>query len=97
MRNSIRRSGGRLAFSALSVDWISTRALDRVHHARELGEHAVAGGTDESAVVQFDQSVDDFAVRRESAESRLFVVPHEAAVAVHIGTEYGGELTFQPL
>ena len=64
---------------------------------RELGEHAVAGGTDESSVVEFDQSVDDFAVRGESAESRLFVVPHEAAVAVHICAENGGELTFQPL
>src|SRR5208337_1131123 len=72
------------------------RALDRVHHAGELGEHAVASGTDESAVVEFDQSVDDFAVRGESAESRLFVVPHEAAVTVHICAENGGELTFQP-
>ncbi len=28
-------------------------------------------------------------------ESRLLVLPHEAAVAEYIGTEYGGEPTFQ--
>ncbi len=28
-------------------------------------------------------------------EGRLLVLPHEAAVAEDIGTEYGGELTFQ--
>jgi hypothetical protein len=27
--------------------------------------------------------------------SRLFVLPHEAAVAVHVGAEYRGELPFQ--
>ena len=27
--------------------------------------------------------------------SRLFVLPREAAVAEDVGTEYGGELTFQ--
>src|SRR6266851_7452216 len=34
-------------------------------------------------------------MRGQSAESRLFVLPHEAAVAEDIGTEYSGELTFQ--
>ena len=28
-------------------------------------------------------------------EGRLLVLPHEAAIAEDIGTEYGGELTFQ--
>ena len=70
------------------------RALDRVHHACELGEHAVASGTDESSVVEFDQSVDDFAVRGESAKSRRFILSHEAAVAVCIGVEHRGELAF---
>src|SRR6266851_3024433 len=31
----------------------------------------------------------------QSAEGRLFVLPHEAAIAEDIGAEYGGELTFQ--
>ena len=41
-----------------------------------------------------DQAVDDLAMRGQSAERRLFILPHEAAVAVNIGAEYGGELTF---
>src|SRR5712692_7510935 len=34
-------------------------------------------------------------MRGQSAQRRLFVLPHEAAIAEDIGTEYGGELTFQ--
>src|SRR6266851_9495753 len=34
-------------------------------------------------------------MRGQSTECRLFVLPHEAAIAEHIGAEYGGELTFQ--
>jgi hypothetical protein len=32
---------------------------------------------------------------REGAQRRLFVLAHEAAVAGHVGAEYGGELTLQ--
>src|SRR5216684_1584753 len=34
-------------------------------------------------------------MRGQGAERRLLVLPHEAAVAEDIGTEYRGELTFQ--
>ena len=34
-------------------------------------------------------------MRGEGAVSRLLVLPHEAAIAEHIGAEYGGELAFQ--
>src|SRR5229473_3798397 len=34
-------------------------------------------------------------MRGQSAEGRLFVLPHAAAIAEDIGAEYGGELTFQ--
>src|SRR5712692_4327002 len=34
-------------------------------------------------------------MRGQSAKGRLLVLPHEAAVAEDIGTEYGGELAFQ--
>jgi hypothetical protein len=33
-------------------------------------------------------------VRVEGTQRRLFLFPHEAAVAEHVGTEYGGELAF---
>src|SRR6266436_716953 len=34
-------------------------------------------------------------MRGQSTEGRLLIFPHEAAIAEDIGTEYGGELTFQ--
>src|ERR1700751_1497172 len=40
------------------------------------------------------KGVDQFAVRNKRAMSRLFVLPHEAAVAEHVGAEYGRQLTF---
>src|SRR5712692_8253324 len=70
-------------------------ALDRVHDAGELGEYAVAGGIDESPAMLLDEPVNQFAVGGKSAEGRLLVLPHEAAIAEDVGTEYGGELTFQ--
>src|SRR5260370_2225415 len=36
-------------------------------------------------------------MRGQSAESRLFVLPHEAAIAEDVGTDYRGELTFHDL
>jgi hypothetical protein len=46
-------------------------------------------------VVLFDDTVDDLSMRGQGAECRLFVLPHEAAVAVHVGAEYRGELAFR--
>ena len=40
-------------------------------------------------------AVDYPAMGRKRAQRRLLVFPHEAAVAEHVGAEYGGELTFQ--
>ena len=31
---------------------------------------------------------------RKREQRRLFILPHEAAVAVDVGTEYGGEFAF---
>src|SRR6266851_281893 len=42
-----------------------------------------------------DEAVNQFAVGGKSAQRRLFVLPHEAAVAEDVGTEYGGELTLK--
>jgi hypothetical protein len=36
-------------------------------------------------------------MRGQSAKRRLLILTHEAAIAEDIGTEYGGELTFQNL
>jgi hypothetical protein len=42
-----------------------------------------------------DERIDYFTMRDEGAMSRLFVGPHEAAIAVDVGAEYCGELSVQ--
>jgi hypothetical protein len=54
-------------------------------------------GVNESPPVLLDEGVDNLAVGRQTAECRLFVLPHEAAVAVNVGAEYGGELALHDL
>jgi len=34
----------------------------------------------------------DFAMRGKGMQSRLFIVSHETAIAVYVGTEYGSKL-----
>src|SRR5216684_3260447 len=70
-------------------------ALHRVHHAGELCYDAVPCGINEAPAVMLDKAVDQLAVGSKGAQRRLFALPHEAAIAEDIGTEYGGELTFQ--
>src|SRR5262249_18514633 len=72
------------------------RTFDRVHHAGELGQYAVPGGVYESAAVLFDETVDYSAMRRQGSDGRLFILPHEATVAVDVGTEYRGEFALHP-
>jgi hypothetical protein len=57
------------------------RAIYRLDHAGEFGQDAIASRADESAVMLFDQPVDGLAMRAQSTERRLFVLPHQAAVA----------------
>ena len=45
-------------------------------------------------MVLFDQAVDYPAMRGQGSNCRLFVLPHEAAVAVDVGAEDSGELAF---
>ena len=63
------------------------RAADRVDHARELGQHAVAGGVRDPAAERHDQLVDGRPVRRERRQSRFLVERHQTAVAFDIGRE----------
>src|SRR6266852_321433 len=66
-------------------------ALHRVHHTGELRYDAVPCGINEASTVMLDEAIDQFAVGGKSTQRRLFVLPHEAAIAEYIGTEYGGE------
>ena len=58
MRNSEAPVLGQLGVAGpASSCWISTAQRDGFDGARELGEHAVAGGTDDAAVAAADQRV----------------------------------------
>jgi hypothetical protein len=74
----------------------SYSTLDRVHHAVELGQYAVAGGVDETAVVLLDELTDDPPIRGQGAKRRLLIVSHKAAVAVDVGAQDRGEFAFHP-
>src|SRR6266851_4210994 len=75
---------------ALDLD----RALDRVHHARELRQDVVAGGIHHAPAIPGHGRGDRLAVLRDRANGGHLVVAHEAAVAFHVGAQDGGELAF---
>jgi len=50
----------------------------------------VTGGVYEPATMLLDERVNDLAIGGKRIQRRLLVLPHEAAVAVHVGAEYRG-------
>ena len=73
----------------------SDRARDRVEHARELGQHAVAGGGCNPDAMIEDQVVDCRAARRKRRHRRLFVAVYQAAIVLDIGGDDRGKLPFE--
>ena len=67
-------------------------AAHRLDRARELGDHAVAGGAEDPAAVPGDQLIDDLAAGVQQRERALLVGRHEARIADHIGRENDREL-----
>jgi hypothetical protein len=67
-------------------------ALHRINDAGEFGEDTITGGIDEAPVMLLDARIDYFAVKGQGSERQLLIFPHEAAIAVDVGAEYGGEL-----
>jgi hypothetical protein len=61
------------------------RTANRVEHAGEFGEHAIAGGVRDPASMLADELVDDGPAGRQRGHRRLFVAVHQAAVALDIG------------
>jgi hypothetical protein len=64
-------------------------------HAGELGQHAIAGRINEPSMMSLENRIDELAMRVKSTQRRLFVVSHEAAIAVDIGAKDSSELTLQ--
>jgi hypothetical protein len=68
------------------------RAPHRIHHARELDQHPVPRGFDDPAMVFGDLGVDQrAAVCLEAFVRPLFVHPHQAGIAGHVGGEDRGQ------
>ena len=72
------------------------RAIHCLDYPGEFCQSAVAGGIYEPAVMLLDEAVSDLAMGRESLKGRLFILSHQAVVAVNISAENGGELTLHP-
>ena len=70
-------------------------AIQRIDHALEFGQHAIAGGAGDAAIVGGDQIVDDQAVAGQGRK-RLRLVPlHMPTVTLDIGGEDGDQPAFQ--
>src|ERR1700755_1266152 len=104
-RRATRRFSTEFPCGAGSADGISgfqrnlkfSRTLWRgVYDAGKSDQHAVAGRINEAPVMLRDQVINGFAMGRQRSERRLFVFPHEAAIAEYVGAEYGGGLAFDP-
>ena len=68
------------------------RALHGIHRARELGQHAIAGGVDDAAAVLGDDAVHDLPPLGQEAERADLIQSHQPSVARHVRRQYGGEL-----
>ena len=65
-----------------------------INCAGEIGDEAVARRGEDPAPMRGDQPISDNPVCREPAKRANLVLPHEATVALHIGGEDCGELSF---
>jgi hypothetical protein len=66
-------------------------AGDRVHHARKLDEHAIAGQLHDAALVLGYLRIEDLAAMcHERSKRPRLVLAHEATVPGHIGGKYRG-------
>ena len=95
MRNSMRRSSRNIGVALAHVALDLGGAGDRIHDARELDQHAVAGELDDAPPMLGDLGVDQLlAMRLERRERGGLVDAHEAAVADHIGGQNSGQTAF---
>ena len=66
------------------------RATDRIDHAGEFHQHAVAGGFDDAAAVPGDGGIDQFAAMRlQRRDGAHLIGAHQAAVTNHIRRQNG--------
>src|SRR5215469_12767688 len=70
------------------------RALHGIDGAGEISDETVTRRVEDSASMRGDQPIDDDPVSRKGAKGADLISAHQAAVALHIGCEDRGELSF---
>ena len=70
-------------------------AIERIDHALEFGQDAVAGGAGDAAAMGGDQIVDDQAVAGQGRKGRGLVLLHMPTITLDIGGEDGDQPAFQ--
>jgi hypothetical protein len=71
--------------------------MDGIHNTGELDQSAVAHKLDDVAMKLRYCRIDQlFATRHEPRECSNLILPHEAAVADHIGRKYPGKSSLHP-
>jgi hypothetical protein len=71
------------------------RAMNRVEHAREFGEHAVAGCVRDPASMPRDEVVDKAATGGQRCHRRFFAAVHQAAIALDIRGKDGRQTSLK--
>jgi hypothetical protein len=90
----MRRSGGSLAFLPWRVSLNLHRPTHGIDRAGKLGQKVIARRIDYSATVLRDEGSHHLTISYKGANSRLFILAHEATVAFNIGTEDRSEFAF---
>src|SRR6516162_11876369 len=72
----------------------SDGTLQSIHATGEIGDEAVARRGEDPTAMRGDQGIDDGPVSVEGAKRAYLILPHETAVAFHIGGEDRGQLSF---
>jgi hypothetical protein len=70
-------------------------AAHGVHDARKLCKQVIPDGVHHAASVLFDHLAHDLPVGRQGGDGRFLIVFHEAAVALDISAENGGQLALR--
>jgi hypothetical protein len=87
-----------------SVGWLSRGGdrvlhlhgtIERIDHALEFGQDAVAGGAGDAAAMGGDQVVDDHTVAGQGRKGRGLVPLHMPTITLDIGGEDGDQPAFQ--
>jgi hypothetical protein len=69
-------------------------ATHRLHRARELGKHGIAGGVENPAARARDEIVHHRPIRSEAPQRLFFVLGNEPAVACDIGSKNSRDFSF---